>query len=294
MCATLIQNARTMGGATQPAALAGAVVLAAGVGLAGLAFGADQAIADEAAGGAGLAEPAGQVEQATGAAQAAGVRSVANIEGTFAWDQGVSAGNEVLARSLYGAARVLCGSLDSVAVAGEAAGDASAQEVAAIEQIAVTGDVACAFSASVAEFEEKAPVRTIMGCTCAGNPADGRASANADVAGFQLSALIEQACPLEGANTITFVCADGYEVALPLSYVAQRYAIVVTAVNGQDCAEAVGCSNQLWLGTTAARSFARDVVEVRITCEDVAPAAPGAPTDANQPNVGVLAGAASA
>ena len=62
---------------------------------------------------------------------------------------------------------------------------AEAGKPAAIDFIEVTGDVENAFTASVADFEQKAPMRKIMGCTCFGNPTDGRASANADVAGFR-------------------------------------------------------------------------------------------------------------
>ena len=69
-----------------------------------------------------------------------------------------------------------------------------------------------------------------QGCTCFGNPTDGRASANADVAGFRLSALIDEAAPVEGANTITFTSRDGYQVTLPLQYVMQRYSLIVTTV----------------------------------------------------------------
>ena len=156
----------------------------------------------------------------------------------------------------------------------------------------MTGDVSHAFTASVDDFVKKAPVQKVMGCTCSGNPADGRTSANAEVGGFQLAALINEADPLEGANTITFTSADGYEVALPLKYVTQRYCLVVTTVNGEDAAQAIGCANQLWLGSTAARAYARDVVAISITKEAEPPAAPGASPDANVPNVGVTKGAA--
>ena len=43
---------------------------------------------------------------------------------------------------------------------------------AAIDFIEVTGNVENAFTASVADFKQKAPMRKIMGCTCFGNPTD--------------------------------------------------------------------------------------------------------------------------
>ncbi|MEG0126359.1 MAG: molybdopterin-dependent oxidoreductase [Raoultibacter sp.] len=215
-----------------------------------------------------------------------------NVQGLFAWDQGVAADNATLAKSLYGSSAALCkpqGIESSSAPTATGTSGASTQAVG-IEQIKVSGDIGHAFTASVEEFTKKSPVNKIMGCTCSGNPADGRASANAAVSGFKVAALIEEADPAEEANAITFVARDGYRVSLPLSYVTQRYSIIVTGVNGEQASEAVGCENQLWLGSTAARSFARDIVAIEITHEATPPAAPGAPVSANAPNVGVLAG----
>jgi DMSO/TMAO reductase YedYZ molybdopterin-dependent catalytic subunit len=134
-----------------------------------------------------------------------------------------------------------------------------------------------------------------MGCTCAGNPAGGRASANAEVSGFRLSALIDAAVPDEGVNTITFISRDGYRESLPLSYVKQRYSIIVTAINGESASDAVSCANQLWLGSTSARYFTQDIVAIELTKEQTPPPAPGsmerditAKELTNQPNVGVL------
>lgn len=203
-----------------------------------------------------------------------------NVEGVFAWNQGVDVVNATLSRMLYEGSRYLCeGEVP------EAAGDAS---TGVIENIAVKGDVANSFIANVAEFNEKAPLTKILGCTCKGNPANGRSSANAEVSGFMLKALVEQAQPLEGVNAITFVAADGYEVTLPYKYVMQRYSIIVSQVNGEDAIDAIGCSNQLWLGSTSARAFARDIVAIEFSIQDEDPAVPQAP-NLNQPNVGVQA-----
>ena len=96
------------------------------------------------------------------------------------------------------------------------------------------------------------------------------------------------------ANAITFVSSDGYEVTLPLSYVLQRASMIVYQLNGEPLSTSVGGTNQLWLGSTSARYFASDVVEVRVTCEDEVPAIPGSPASddraSNVPNVGVTAG----
>lgn len=215
---------------------------------------------------------------------AAAQREIADVQGSFSWNQDASASNEMLRRLLYDASKNLCGSRGL-----DIGLDASS---GAIDAIRVTGDVENPLVADVDAYRKKAPVKQVMSCTCAGNPADGRASANAQVEGFRLSALIEDAVPSEGVNTITFVSADGMSVLLPLSYVRQRYSIIVTTVNDEDATSAIGCSNQLWLGSTAARLFSQNIVEIRLTAEENPPAAPGA-QGANQPNVAVTFGSAA-
>lgn len=218
--------------------------------------------------------------------------SIKNVQGTFSWDQGASTDNATLKRNLYSASKTLCGVHGNLAelAGGAESATADAAQTGPIDTIAVTGDVGCALSASVDEYITKAPVKRMLGCSCIGNPANGRASANAQVKGFRLAALLADAQVADDANTITFTSRDGYQVALPLSYVMQRYSIIVTQVNGESMEDALGCENQLWLGNTSARSFARDIVSIEVTHEDTPPAAPGASDAANQPNVGVTDG----
>ena len=59
-------------------------------------------------------------------------------------------------------------------------------------------------------------------------------------------------------------------------------------MNGEDLSASVGGNNQLWMTATPASYFVRDVVEVRITKEAVAPANPGEGLNyPNSPNVGM-------
>ena len=222
------------------------------------------------------------------AARASNERAISNVQGSFEWNQDALASNAELSKILYRPSAFLCTD-PAVGIASDGANRAE-RDTSAISVIAVRGDVEHEFAASVEDFEEKAPIAKTMGCTCGGNPADGRASANAAVSGFRLAALLDEAEPHEDANTITFTSRDGFRVSLPLSYVTQRYSIIVTAINGEDASSAVGCSNQLWLGSTSARSFARDIVSIEITHEEHPPSAPGAQESANLPNVGVLSG----
>ncbi|MEG0503534.1 MAG: molybdopterin-dependent oxidoreductase, partial [Raoultibacter sp.] len=146
------------------------------------------------------------------------VVTVPNISGSFSCNQAVATSNTALAKTLYKASDYLCGQgvLERTTVAGDHS------------TIEVRGDVGHAFTANIEEQVKKDPLTKIMGCTCAGNPEDGSASANAQVTGFRLSGLIHEAEPEADANTITFISHDGYKVSLPLSYVTQRYSIIVT------------------------------------------------------------------
>ena len=94
-----------------------------------------------------------------------------------------------------------------------------------------------------------------------------------------------------GANAVTFVSADGAETTLPLGYVIGRHGVLSYEINEEDLSASVGGNNQLWMTRTPANYFARDVVEIVVSVEDEAPAAPGETDEhPNSPNAGVLAG----
>ena len=106
--------------------------------------------------------------------------------------------------------------------------------------------------------------------------------------------LFEMVQPEAGANTVVFTSADGYEVALPLSYVVQRYSAIVFAVNDAPLVESVGGTNQLWLGSTPASYFARDIVAIELQERQTPPPSPTSDEARaelqNLPNIGVLYG----
>ncbi|ACV21377.1 Oxidoreductase molybdopterin binding domain [Slackia heliotrinireducens] len=161
--------------------------------------------------------------------------------------------------------------------------------------IAVVGKVVDPIEMTFAEMKASPDVqKSVMGCSCAGNPADGRATANAEVTGISVAAILDAVGVEEGANTIVFTSADGYQVALPLSYVLQRNCILVFDVNGAPISEVVGGRNQLWLGSTAASYFARDVEIITLEQRQTPPPSPSSDEAReayeNLPNIGVLFG----
>ncbi|MEC4271890.1 molybdopterin-dependent oxidoreductase [Adlercreutzia sp. R25] len=210
------------------------------------------------------------------------------VQGVFAFTQSEVTPLSAIVKNMGESARYLCGSAY--------AGGTAAENVEAWE-IAVGGAVRNAYVATAEQIMDGEDAQTaIMGCSCAGNPADGAASINAAVTGVSVSHLLAAARPAEDANTVVFSSADGYEVALPLRYLEQRYAPLVFAVNGSPLDESMGGANQLWLGSTSARYFARDIIAITVETRDTSevPAAPGidaAERDyANLPNVGVAFG----
>lgn len=209
------------------------------------------------------------------------------VTGTFAFTQGEVTPLDQIARSMGSANQYLCG-------AKAVTSDAGSLAEIGTWTISVGGAVAHPYDATIEEMVDEESQTVVLGCSCAGNPADGIASVNAQVTGVPVTELLRHADPVEGANTIVFASADGYEIALPLNYVLQHYCPIVFDVNGSPIAESMGGVNQLWLGSTSARYFARDIVSITVEQRDEVPAAPGAgdaaDASANLPNVGVFFG----
>lgn len=207
------------------------------------------------------------------------------VEGRFSFTQAELTPIDRIAEVMGKAPLYLCGACP-------AAAEASAQ--AAPGTITVSGAVEASYQATLDELSETGKAHVTMGCSCGGNPAGGLSSINAEVEGITVRHILERAGVSEGANTIVFTSSDGYEVALPLKYVTQRFSLIVHNVNGEAIGDSIGGVNQLWLGSTSARYFARDVVAVTLEQRETPPPAPGTEeagdTYANLPNVSVQSG----
>lgn len=255
------------------AALAGTSIAGSGV----LAYAAPAAQAPEAP-----AVPAAPLfDQAR---QTIGLMASDKVQGEFAFTQDKVSSNDEIARAI-GASKYLC--------------RGTAVEAGAIEvdpadwTIIVKGDVKNAFSATTEELVKKGQVQVRMGCVCAGNDAGGFAVINADLSGVTIRSIAETAQVEDSVNTIVFTSADGYEIALPYSYVKYRHSILVTEVNGAPLCENVGGINQLWLGSTPGSYFSRDVETISFETRQTPPPVPFAPdgdeATGNFPGVGITA-----
>ncbi|WP_304426244.1 molybdopterin-dependent oxidoreductase [uncultured Adlercreutzia sp.] len=205
------------------------------------------------------------------------------VMGTFSYTQAQGATVDVIRSAMAKASQYLCAGLPMVE------GDIDASTWA----IDIRGAVDHSYTTTIGALQaDDELVSQLMGCACAGNPADGGAAVNAEVTGVPVTTLLERAGVAADANTVVLRSADGYEIALPLVYLKTHYCPIVFNVAGSPIAESMGGANQLWLGSTAAKYFARDIISVTVEVRDEAPASPEADADtyANLPNVGVAFG----
>lgn len=266
------------------------MAVAAGAGVALIAAGAAGSLALAAAQTVDAQTGVAACAQEVSATQvkAANCVTVDKVEGSFAFTQTEVADNEYLAQNFAEGSKYLCG----------AKGTTSDQAQAQDWVLTVEGAVENEYAATIDELAESPAVQNvIMGCSCLGNPADGRAAANALVNGVSALVLVQMANPSADANTVVFTSDDGYQVALPLTYLESHYCPIVFDVNGSPIADSMGGANQLWLGSTPASYFIRNVSSITLEARDAAdvPASPSsdearAEYAANLPNVGVLLG----
>lgn len=267
------------------------LVAAAGASALLAASAAGAALAVGQTDGAAAQQGAQDVQATQADTQVASNRVVLDkVEGTFSFTQAEAASNDYLARNFKEGSQYLCGAKGTT----DEAGEASAQDWV----LTVDGDVQSGYSEAVSELASSPVVQAIlMGCSCLGNPADGTSAANALVNGISALILVEMANPSADANTVVFTSSDGYQVALPLSYLQSHYCPIVFDVNGSPIADSMGGANQLWLGSTPASYFVRNVSSITVETRDEADV-PASPTSdearaeyaANLPNVGVLLG----
>ena len=247
--------------------------------LASMGTGAVVAFADEPA------QPAAPSAEAVAEGTVQETVMLDEVVGTFTFTQVDAASKEAIHRAMATAGQYLCGGLPL------AESDVDVSDWT----IEVKGAVRGEYVTTIGDLQKDPEmVAQLMGCMCAANPVDGAAVVNAEVTGIPATTLIKRAGIEAGANTVVFTSADGYEVALPLIYLQTHLCPIVFNVAGSPIAESMGGANQLWLGSTSANYFARDIVSITVEQRDEAPAAPGTPEAgddyANLPNVGVAFG----
>ena len=217
--------------------------------LASMGSGAVVAFADEPA------QPAAPSAEAVAETTAQETVMLDEVVGTFTFTQVDAATKEAIHKAMATAGQYLCGGMPIV----------DATEDVSEWSLEVTGMVKHDYLTTIGDLQEDPElVNLLMGCMCAANPVDGAAVVNAEVIGVPVNTLLKRAGLESGANTVVFRSADGYEVALPLIYLQTRLCPIVFNVAGAPIVESMGGANQLWLGSTSARYFARDIVSITV------------------------------
>ena len=126
----------------------------------------------------------------------------------------------------------------------------------------VGGDIKQQYSVRLKDVADKSESR-VLKCSCA----TSSALANAQVLGVPLSAVIRMDELEDGVNTVTVRGADGFGLDMPLKYALEKRALIVYKVNGED----VPSGTQLWMPSTVARYFTRNVASIELTARDEEP-----------------------
>lgn len=258
-------------------AAAGAALLAVGAGAAIQSAGAATPAGDEAADGAAAAQAVQAHEQG------ALVHVTSDqVAGSFSFTQDELSSTEDIAGTFRKTTAVLCSS--------------TYKQVEGAEnwQIQVGGDVMHEFSATLAELAPEHATSSVITCACSNNGAGGNAIVNARVTGITVASLAAQAGIAPEVNAVRFTAADGTVLTLPLAYLITHGALIAYDLNGEDLAQSVGGSNQLWIDASAGKYFTRDIQSVEFLALDEAPAEPSLETTdyeyVNRPNVGMQVG----
>lgn len=226
------------------------------------------------------------VDQNAATAQSDAV-AVDAVIGQFSYSQGQTSPAEFIAKVFKAISAVACnpGTMNETEASGQMVDDARDWK------FSVSGSVQNGFTATVGAFvgDNEGSDTTVMGCACAGNPADGIAVVNAEISGVKLQDIIMKAAPTADANAVKLVSADGYSQVVPLWYLYTNKCLIAYEIAGEPVSETMGGTVQVWIDGASANYYVSDVETIEVLALDETPAAPSeAMNFANSPNVTVL------
>ena len=186
---------------------------------------------------------------------------VANVQGEFAFAQDtLTPPDEVF--NLFGTAATY-----ACAKPGFALNPSTREE----HYINVGGKVKKNFTISAEQLAKMESQKRDLVCTCAMSPS----AAMASVRGVRVADLLAMAEVEADANTITMKDAQGYGLAMPLSYVLEKDALLVYEIGDLPLETADGTQVQVWMPDTVAKYFTRQITEIELTAEAEEPAVEG-------------------
>ena len=187
---------------------------------------------------------------------------VPNVQGAFSFDQNVlTPGDEVF--SLFGTA--------ATALCAKPAFAMQDTDVAENYYVNVHGRLKKEKSYTLAELKQQGGTQRVMVCSCATGPA----LAQARVTGVAVNDLLALSEVTGDANAIAFRAKDGFTTTMPLKYVMEKQAMLVWKVGDDE--NPVGL--QVWMPSTVARYFTRQVAEIEVLHMDELPEVKGLAAD---------------
>lgn len=183
---------------------------------------------------------------------------VANVQGTFSFDQEGTTPNDELF-NVFGTALTSMCSKPAVEMLDNGEGVAN-------YYVNVGGNIKKSFTVNVADMKDSEE-ESLMGCSCATGSPFGQAA----IIGIPLQAVVDMADLEDGVNTVTAYGSDGFGEPLPLQYALDKRAMLVYQVNGEQLKSTDGSAVQLWMPETVARYFTRNIVDIELTREQAIP-----------------------
>ncbi|MGI6152066.1 MAG: molybdopterin-dependent oxidoreductase [Christensenellales bacterium] len=215
-----------------------------------------------------VAEKAQVTEGKLSVKEAATYNAIANVQGEFSFDQETVVPADDVFNIFGTAATALC------AKPGFAFDEVERNDY----YINIGGKIKKNATYTLAQLKEMEE-NTVMTCSCG----TSGSVANADVTGVRIKNMLELCDVDEAANAITFKAADGYGLALPLSYVLEKDAMLVYKVGGKELSEGA----QIWVPGTVAKYFTRQVVDIELETLDEEPGVI-TPDDSQRAKIGIL------
>lgn len=223
-----------------------------------------------------------------------GISKVADVAGTFTWDQDFTVSASEMPNAQW-----MSNYYDELRFNNERDGVPLDQEMFDTWEFSITGMVEQEKTWSLPELIEQAPSETaVLSAQCTINPLGGEAVAQVEVTGIPLSWLLEQVSIDPEATSFSWYSPDG----LKASYRGQDFnelegheAYLVYEINGQPLSWTNGYPCMLWIGGYAADHLAKNVSEIRIGNDDYTLGSPGVPAGGDgtlkgtgKPNLGFL------
>lgn len=157
--------------------------------------------------------------------------------------------------------------------------------------ITITGMVDNEITWTLPELIEEAPSETrVQKKLCAHNPTNGPWVFQGEWTGIPSSWFLEQAGVQEGATTVTFVANDGASSVFPIEEVLdpERVGMICYELNGNRLTQTDGYPVVYKAATRGANDERREIVEIRVGNEEVAPHELHGNHEFTKPNVGIF------